>query len=79
MESETARLSRRQFLKLAGATGALAVPTLMGYDLVHDARGEQLPNLSPYAPLDVLDSWPDDPAKAREVPFIRDGTVPGTL
>jgi hypothetical protein len=51
------RLSRRQFLKLAGAAGVLAIPTLLGYDLLRAAHGEFPPSISPYAPVDVLESW----------------------
>jgi hypothetical protein len=61
------KLDRRQFLKLAGATGALALPTLLGYDLLRDAQGDLPPNLSPYAPLDVLESWPSFPALASPI------------
>jgi hypothetical protein len=56
------RLSRRQFLKLAGATGALAIPTLLGYNLLRDAQGESPPSISPYVPVDVLESWSSLPA-----------------
>lgn len=67
MSSRTVKFDRRQFLKLAGATSALAIPTLLGYDLLRDAKGEFPPSLSPYAPLDVLENWPSDPAQASPI------------
>lgn len=42
------KLNRRQFLKLAGATGLLAVPTLSGYGLWRDVQGELPASVSPY-------------------------------
>jgi hypothetical protein len=56
-DTRKSNLSRRQFLKLAGAAGALAIPTLLGYDLLRDAKGEFPPSISPYAPVDVLEDW----------------------
>lgn len=50
MTQKSLKPSRRQFLKLAGATTALAVPALLGYDLMLTAEGELPPNLSPYVP-----------------------------
>jgi len=67
MSSKVDKLDRRQFLKLAGATGALAVPALLGFDLLRDARGEAPPNISPYATVDRLDSWPSDPMAASPI------------
>ena len=48
-------LSRREFLKLAGVAGVLAVPTLLGYNLLRGAQGELPPSNPPYAPIDVLE------------------------
>lgn len=64
---KTSKLDRRQFLKLAGATGALAVPALLGYDLFRDAQGELPPNLSPYVPLEVMQNWPSTPGQASPI------------
>jgi len=44
------RLSRRQFLRLAGGIGILSLPTLLGYGFLRAEEGEPLPDLSPYAP-----------------------------
>jgi hypothetical protein len=61
------KLSRRQFLKLAGATGVLAVPSLLGYEVLDSARGELPPSLSCYAPLDVLEQWPSQQTEASPI------------
>lgn len=60
----TPKLSRRKFLKFAGATGALALPALLGYDLLRDTRGKLPPNLSPYTLIDVSESQASFPATA---------------
>jgi hypothetical protein len=52
------KIGRRRFLKLALATGACAVPAAMGYGFVHGAKGDLPPSVSPYAPVDVMESWP---------------------
>ncbi|MFC1975641.1 hypothetical protein ACFLXQ_04525 [Chloroflexota bacterium] len=51
------KLTRRKFLKIAGiASGIIALPTLVGYDLFHDAQGEFPSSGFPYsmAKTDVL-------------------------
>ena len=60
-------IGRRRFIKLAAATGSLALPTLLGYGLVREARGSLPPNLSPYAPVDVMAAWPSQPAAASPI------------
>lgn len=57
-------LTRRQFLALLAAGGAVAVPGLLGYDLLGKAGGEAPPHLSPYAPTGILEAWPAGPAEA---------------
>ena len=42
------KLTRRQFLKWAGAAGLVTLPTLGGYRLYRQVKGEQPPHLSPY-------------------------------
>lgn len=59
--------TRRQFLKLAGATGALAIPALFGYNLVRDAEGELPPSLPPYAPTKPLGGSAVDPSSASPI------------
>ncbi len=44
------KLSRRQFLKLAGAASALALS--LGYGVLYAVEGEYPPNISPYAVAD---------------------------
>ncbi len=61
------KLTRRQFLKLAGIAGTLAVPTLLGYDLLQDAEGDPPPRLSPYAPVEILENWSSLPAAVRPI------------
>ncbi|MBN1814617.1 MAG: hypothetical protein JXA14_22445 [Anaerolineae bacterium] len=61
------KISRRQFIKIAVALSAVAVPSLMGYGLVHEAKGELPPNGSPYAPVDVMESWPSRPEAASPI------------
>lgn len=60
-------LNRRQFLKLAGAVGIVTVPVVVGLDLLDVARGENPVEGSPYAPVDVLTSWPETPAGASPI------------
>jgi hypothetical protein len=60
-------LSRRRFLKIAGAAGAVALPTALGYGLWEGAQGELPPNLSPYAPAEVLTSWPSAASQASPI------------
>jgi hypothetical protein len=48
-------LSRRNFLKLAGVTG-LAVPALLGLDLLYDSRGELPDKQSPLEDTQLLTS-----------------------
>jgi hypothetical protein len=67
MATHRPKISRRRFLKLAGATGALAVPTLLGYGLLREARGEAPPSVSPYARIDVMKNWPLRPAAASPI------------
>jgi hypothetical protein len=67
MTTARRKISRRRFLKLAGAAGAVGIPTLLGYDLLREARGEALPGLSPYAPIDVMKNWPSRPAAASPI------------
>jgi hypothetical protein len=61
------KLSRRQFIKIAVASSAVAFPSLVGYDLVREAKGELPPNGSPYAPVDVMESWPSRPETASPI------------
>jgi hypothetical protein len=67
VNTTTAKFNRRRFLKLAGVAGALALPTLLGYDLLCEAQGELPPSLSPYAPSKVLESWPAEPTAASPI------------
>lgn len=67
MTMNTPKLNRRKFLKLAGAAGALAIPTLAGYDLLRDAQGEFPPSISPYALVDVLEGGPSHPTAASPI------------
>ena len=66
-------VDRRRFLKLAGATGALAIPSVLGYNLRRDVQGEPLPDVSPYAPVDILESWPTQPELASPILVLVDG------
>ncbi len=68
-------LDRRSFLKLVGAAGAVALPTLLGYDLLHSAEGESPPDLSPYAPVEILETWPTDPAEASPILLLISGSA----
>ncbi len=52
-------VSRRRFLKLAGAAGVVALPGLLGYDLYRAAAGEAPPQISPYAATDLMPRWPE--------------------
>jgi hypothetical protein len=63
----TPKLSRRKFLKVAGVTGALTIPALAGLELLREAQGESLPDLSPYAQIEMLDGWPTDPKMASPI------------
>jgi hypothetical protein len=60
-------ISRRGFLKVAAAAGAVAIPTLLGYGLLLETRGEAPPDGSPYAPVDTLKTWPAEPAAASPI------------
>ncbi|MBK9053559.1 MAG: twin-arginine translocation signal domain-containing protein [Chloroflexi bacterium] len=42
------KLTRRQFLKWAGAAGLVTLLTIGGYRLYRQVKGEQPPHLSPY-------------------------------
>jgi hypothetical protein len=64
---EEAMLSRRGFLKLTGAAGAVAIPTLLGYELVRGSQGQLPPSLSPYAQVECLRQWPSSPAQAAPI------------
>jgi len=46
------RLSRRDFMKLAGASVVVGVPGVAGYRLFDAAQGELPPRMSPYATLE---------------------------
>jgi hypothetical protein len=61
------RLNRRQFLKLAGVTGALALPAWVAYDAAAGWMGETPPNGNPYALLDVMKAWPSSPVEAGPI------------
>jgi hypothetical protein len=61
------KLSRRQFIKIAIASSAVAVPSLLGYELVRETKGELPPSGSPYAPVEVMESWPSRPAAASSI------------
>jgi hypothetical protein len=61
------KLNRRQFLKLAGVVGGLALPTILGYDLLQDAKGEIPSSGSPYAEVDPLKKWPSTPRDASPI------------
>ncbi len=61
------RLNRRQFLKLAGVTGALALPAWVAYDAASGWMGEAPPNGNPYSPPDVIRAWPSSPAEASPI------------
>ena len=58
------KLNRRQFLKLAGVTGALALPGWVAYNAAAGWMGGTPPNGNPYAPLDVIRVWPSSPTEA---------------
>lgn len=61
------KISRRRFLKLAGAAGALALPTWLAYGLLRETKGELPPSGSPYAPVDIMENWPSRPAAASPI------------
>jgi hypothetical protein len=67
MSLDRPKISRRRFLQLAGAAGVLALPTWLAYGFVHEAKGELPPNGSPYAPVDVMESWPSRPERASPI------------
>jgi hypothetical protein len=67
------KLSRRQFIKIAAASSAVAIPSLIGYGLVREAKGELPPNGSPYAPVDVMESWPSRPEAASPILVLISG------
>jgi hypothetical protein len=67
MTTDRPKISRRRFLKLAGAAGALALPTWLVYDLLRETKGELPPSLFPYAPVDVMENWPSRPAAASPI------------
>ena len=51
-------MDRRRFLKLAAATAGVGVPTLLGYSLLRESRGQMPPLVSPYAPPGIIGNWP---------------------
>jgi hypothetical protein len=59
------KLTRRQFLKIAGATSAVAAPTLLGVGLLKSVEGELPPRLSPYA--ETPEQWRPRTASARPI------------
>jgi hypothetical protein len=67
------KISRRQFIKIAIASSAVAVPPLIGYGFVREAKGELPPSGSPYAPVDVIETWPSRPAAASPILVLIDG------
>jgi hypothetical protein len=67
MTGDRTKISRRRFLKLAGAAGAIGIPALAGYGLLREASGEAPPNGSPYVSIDMLETWPQDPAAASPI------------
>jgi hypothetical protein len=69
------KIGRRRFIKLALATGACAVPALMGYGFVREAQGESPPDGSPYAPVDVVESWPAHPEAASPILVLVNGNA----
>ncbi len=60
-------MNRREFLKLAGVAGAVTIPALLGYDLVLQAKGDDLPSLSPYAPQNFMTGWPANRLQAAPI------------
>ena len=74
------RLSRRQFLKAAGAaTGVLILPGLFGYSLLREAEGELLPTQSPYAASEELEGWPQHEAAACPVLLLANEHSPNSF
>jgi hypothetical protein len=67
MTTDRPKISRRCFLKLAGATSVIGIPTLLGYGLLREAGGEAPPSVSPYAPVDVMENWPSHAAVASPI------------
>jgi hypothetical protein len=67
MTTDRRKISRRRFLKLAGAAGAVGIPTLLGYGLLREAKGEAPPSGSPYAPVEVMEDWPSRSAAASPI------------
>ena len=61
------KLNRRRFIKLAGSTAALALPTWITYDAASGWFGEAPPDGNPYVPVDLLKTWPSSPAKASPI------------
>jgi uncharacterized membrane protein len=78
MTTDKPQISRRRFLKVAGAAGAVTIPAMLGYGLLHEARGEEPPSGSPYAPVQILESWPSQPAEASPILLLvpEDGDNP---
>jgi hypothetical protein len=64
MTDNKPKISRRRFLKVACVAGAVTIPAVLGYGLLHEARGEVPPSGSPYALVDMLETWPADPTAA---------------
>ena len=52
------RVSRRRFLAMMGAAGALAAPGALGYGLLAAAEGDAPSPTSPYARRETLAAWP---------------------
>ncbi|NLE77731.1 MAG: twin-arginine translocation signal domain-containing protein [Chloroflexi bacterium] len=71
--SRAGALSRRRFLKLAAAAGALAAPGLLGVQGVRSAEGQAPPHISPFAPDGLLEAWPADPAEAAPILVVVNG------
>ena len=73
MTTDRPKISRRRFLKLAGAAGALGILALLSYSLLREARGEAPPSGSPYAPVDIMENWPSRPAAASPILVLING------
>lgn len=48
------KLTRREFLKVAAVTSAVAIPAATGYGLLHSVEGEYPEEASPYVPAEEL-------------------------
>jgi hypothetical protein len=62
VQMDRLKLGRRQFLKVLGVAGVLALPTGFGYEVLHSAEGEDLPTSSPFA-------MPDETATSKPAVF----------